>query len=352
MLDSLTTPTEDGDVTSNQTQPENTPAEENNPPDVEGQETETPEPGSETTEESDYDKAWETLDIDNPDESIFGETTLEPEPEVPGENPPEEPGEGELNVEPKSGLVITNPVLKYKGREIPIDSEEEMISLAQKGFKLENEMTKIKPLKPFIKLVDEGLTLEVAKAAVDLMNGNQGALAYLKQAAGIEDSGADDSFFGLDEGESKGKKDYKPETPSTDPVAEFFSSYSEENPSVAGKVTEVYADIPDEFKQEVYNPSVFPAFVNSIEIGEFEKVYPYAMKMRTMNPALTWMQAYVMAGKKIAEGTMEDQTKAKEPPKSVEQPKGENTQKRDINKLNYDAAFDMDLSDLEDKLFS
>ena len=310
------------------------------------------EPGSETTED-DYAKAWEKIDTENPSPELFTATTEDELSGEPGEAdqliPP--PGENEPQVNNENGLVIPNPVLKFKGHEIPVETADEMLALAQKGFKLENEMSKIKPVKPFIKLVQEGLTVEMAKAVLDLSKGNQGALSYLKQMAGIKEETPSTDIFGNETQEMPpGSEDYKPEVPQTDPVRDFFSSVTEEKPALAGKVAEIYDSIDDEFKSEVYDPKVFPSFVTSIENGEFEKIYPYAMKARNLNPALTWLQAYIMAGQKISEGKA-DKPNVQTPPQGTKIPRSNAPKNRNL-KMDYDTAFDLSLEELEEKLFS
>ena len=300
------------------------------------------EPEGKTNEEE-YAEAWDKIDIEQPPAELFGETTVQ---ETSDEPVVEE--ETEQVAQSTNGLVITNPVLKFKGKEIPVDSEEEMIALAQKGFKLESEMSKIKPYKSMIKIIESaGLTAEDVQALADMKAGKKEALGYLKQSAGIEDEPVYSSEIFGDEKEPE-NKDYKPNVPVEDPVGSMFSRLTEEQPELAGKVSQIYDDIDDEFKIEVYKPNVFPMFVSSISSGEFDKLYPLAMKARMMNPALSWLEAYAMAGQ--SEKNPPKQEKAV-PSNDTHIPNNKDTD-RNIKTLNYDTAFDMSLDELEKRLFA
>lgn len=295
-----------------------------------------------------YDKAWDTIDTDNPSEGLFSDTTAyEDTPTSIDDQDTVEEVETK-NVE-QTGLTITNPILKYKGREIPIDSEEEAINLMQKGFKLESEMGKIKPYKSYIATIEAGnITQEDMKAFGDALSGNAGAKDYLAEKLGLSAKEEyQEDFFTEDKPEAK--TEYKPEVKQQDQVAEFFSGYTEEHPENAGKVSEVYADIEDAFKQEVYQPNVFPMFVKSIESGEFDEVYPLAMKAKVGNPGLTWLQAYSMAGQRLKDGKKDVKTEV--PSKSTSIPKNNGGTRKRSSGDAYDRAFSMDTKELEDRLF-
>ena len=118
-----------------------------------------------------------------------------------------------------------------------------------------------------------------------------------------------------------------------------------QQPEVAGKVSQIYSDIDDAFKLEVYTPQVFPMFATSIANGEFDKIYPIAMKLKATNSGLTWLQAYQMAGQ-----GQQGEEKAIVPPKSTQQPRAGSSKPRTAGD-SYDRAFEMDTKDLEAKLF-
>ena len=337
-MDTLsTTPSEEVDVETNE--PENQEEQVSNEEEVQV---------DETTDTSDYEKAWDSIDTDNPSPELFGETTVTNEETPSLEDQQTEETTQELDVK-QNGLVINNPVLKYKGREIPIDNEEEAINLMQKGFKLESEMSRIKPYKPYISIIENGkVTVEHLKALDDALNGNDQAKNYLKAQLGIESTKDANGIFDETD-ETPNAEDYKPDVPVQDPVAEFFASLTDENPEVAGKVSQTYSELDDEFKLEVYQPNVFPLFAKSVADGEFEKLYPLAMKEKVSNPALTWLQAYQMAGNKVNTGKVKEE--ATVPSKSTKISKSGTG--RNVNSANdYDKAFEMDTKELEARLFA
>ena len=338
-MDTLTTPTLDGDVTENDNQVEE--QEEI----VEEQQVESEDKPKEETNVDDYDKAWESIDTSNPSEGLFGETTVDTESTVNTEDQSIEQVDEVQQVD-SQGLLIKNPILKYKGREIPIDNEEEAINLMQKGFKLESEMAKIKPFKSYMNILNSGnVTIEDLKAFDDAISGNNQAKNYLANKLGLSSEETSNSFFGEVDTTTE-SVDYKPDVPVEDPVADYFANITESNPEVAGKISSVYSDLDDEFKQEIYHPQVFPMFASSVANGEFDRLYPLAIKERLNNPGLTWLQAYQMAGQK--QGKTETQSEV--PPKGTKVPRQGSSKPR-TSKDSYDRAFEMDTRELEAKLF-
>ncbi len=298
----------------------------------------------ELTDESDYDKAWESTDTENPSEGLFGDTNVDTT-ETPTLDKPDEIVADEVpNVE-QTGLMIKNPVLKYKGRDVPIDSEEEAINLMQKGFKLESEMSKIKPMKGMISILQDGnISVEDLTTFKDALGGNEGAKSALASRLGLQSKVEENNFFNTPDDQPEKKETYKPEVKTEDPVSGYFAELTENKPEVAGKVSQVYSDIDDAFKLEVYTSDVFPMFASSIESGEFDRVYPLAIKMKMNNAGLTWLQAYQMAGQ-----GQKGNEKATVPPESAKIPKGGSSQRTTGD--SYDRAFNMDTKDLEAKLF-
>jgi hypothetical protein len=209
-------------------------------------------------------------------------------------------------------------------------------------------MAKIKPFKSFMNVLSDGsISIEDLTAFKDAMSGNDSAKKYIQNKLGVDTSESSSSFFDEVDETSSNEVDYKPDVPVQDPVADYFASITEENPEVAGKVSTVYSDLDDEFKREVYNPQVFPMFATSVANGEFEKLYPFAIKERISNPALSWLQAYQMAGQKQGKETEQ----ATVPPKSTKVPKRGSSQGKKPTD-SYDRAFSMDLEELEAKLFT
>lgn len=265
----------------------------------------------ESTTETSYDEAWDKLDVNDMEavDSVLGN-----EEEV--QEASEEPAEMTEEEEAKKAFMEAAPTLKFKGKDIPIEDPDEIIALAQKGFKLETEMSKIKPQKKALSIID-GVPLEVLQAVADLQSGKQDALDYLRDHYGVETSKESDDFFSEYNDEPK-KEDstYKPEVKVENPIEEYWNEFAKDNTVEAAKISEVYTDLDPSFQSELYKPEVFPAFVESVRTGEFDKVYPLAVKERVLNPALSWMDAYGAAVQKVGLPTQEKT----EPPKSAQIP--------------------------------
>ncbi len=312
------------------------------------------EPSNESTTESDYDTAWDNVDVN--DDSIFDRTSATndepvPAPAAHGIDPLSTTQDTNNNI---GAFMVDKPVLKYRGKDIPIDNEAELIALAQKGFSYETEMSNIKPHKKAISIID-GIPLEVLQAVADIHGGNTDAISYIKKQYGIEDarSAADDGTFWDSSNKPETPKEepaYAPKVAQENPIEDFWTSYSSANQQGAAKVSDIYSGLDESFKAEVYKPDVFPAFVRSIENGEFDSAYPIAIKEKSLNPAMSWLQAYGVAVKKIGQAPVV-QT---EPPASATPPKST----AEGRHLGANAAADRVWNDdayfkqLEDKLFA
>jgi hypothetical protein len=146
----------------------------------------------------------------------------------------------------------------------------------------------------------------------------------LKNQYGIEDAPAakTDDFWDGNDSSPKAEEpvdNYKPAVATDDPVMDYWSEYTAANQVGAAKVNEVYSGLDESFKAEIYKPDVFPAFVQSVESGEFESVYPVAIKEKTLNPAMSWIQAYQMAVSKVGgNDTPSTPPAAATPPRSTD----------------------------------
>ena len=247
-------------------------------------------------EESDddiYAKAWESEDdfdsaFDRISEEPVQETEEEEEAKEATEPEPRETKSGEN----ESGLLIPNPILKFKGKEVPVSSPEEMIALAQKGLKLEIEMQKIKPKKRMLAMIDSaGISAEEIQALADLKSGKPEAIKYLAKTTGVDV----ESMFDPYNEEKTNADDYRPQVNEENPLKEFWDEYVKEKPKEAGIVVSTLNDLDETFKAEISNPDIFPKFVEAVELGEFEKAYPYAIKIKASNPSASWLQAYSLA---------------------------------------------------------
>jgi len=286
-----------------------------------------------------YEEAWNNVDLNNTD--MFNQeetTTVDDETQEVVEETVVENIDETID-KSFNAFMDKSPVLKFKGKEIPIDSPDELIALAQKGFKLETEMSKIKPKKRILSIV-ENIPEDVLQAVKDLHEGNKSALAYLKSSYKIQDDVQESSFDDLFAEESE-QVDYKPEVKNLDPVEEYWKGYLESDPSGAGKVSEVTKSLPEEFLSEVYTETMFPVFVNTVVSGEFDNVFPYAMKEKTLQPTLTWLQAYQLGAKRLS--SKDEVTKKQEPTNAVSANRTSKTVPNDRNissTAKYDRVWD------------
>jgi len=270
------------------------------------------------------DKIWNDENLDIEELSELSKTkspmTNQDKASTPSSEQETEPQETVAN----EGLNIPNPVLKFKGRELKIDNPEEMIALAQKGLLLELEQGKIKPHKKTIKLIeDNGLTQEDIVALADAKNGKKEAIDYLSNKFGIIAEKDDNDFTSVFDDEPKqSNTDYKPNIEETNPVQEWFEEYSANNKEGGAKVVDTINNIDDSFFAELYNPNVFPVFVQHVEQGIFDKAYPKAVTLKATNPTLNWITAYNNAINAVF-GSQKEQKK--EPPADAQIPKSTKT---------------------------
>lgn len=265
---------------------------------------------SSSTEDKSYDDAWDNIDL--ADEEAFANLGKNDTPE-PEAIPADEESVEAIETKANEAFMNSNPTLKFKGKDIPIDDPQELIDLAQKGFKLETEMANIKPQKQILNAV-EGVPLEVLQAVADLHSGKQEAIDYLKSQYGIQESVDESDFFGNTE--DKPTSTYKPEVKTENPIEEFWTDYTKNDQQGAAKVSDIYGQLDSSFQNEIYKPQVFEAFVQSVSTGEFDEVYPLAVKEKTLNPAVSWIQAYTAAAQKS--GSVQSQKT--EPPASATPP--------------------------------
>jgi len=310
---------------------------------------------NEQAQEEAYADAWDNVDVN--DDAIFERTfnATNDEPESV-DTPVGDPLSTTQNTNNNIGaFMVDKPVLKFKGKEIPIDSSEELINLAQKGMQMETAAAEMKPKKKVLSIVD-GIPLEVLQAVADIHGGNTNAIGYIKKQYGIEDTRStesEDSFWGNENSnkeETPPKETYTPAVAVENPMEDFWENYSAGNQQMAGKVSDTYGSLDEGFKSEIYQPNVFPAFVQSVESGEFDSAYPIAIKEKSLNPAMTWLQAYGAAVGKLGQVP----AKQTEPPASATPPSnggGTDRNMSDTNKADRVWNDDAYFNDLESKLF-
>lgn len=299
----------------------------------------TPEEGNVVEDENTYDKVWEE---NVEEENIFNQEDV-------GSNVEET----ETEQDTTNGVLITKP-LKHKGREIYVKSEDEAIVLMQKGLDYEFKMSRIKPFRQAIDIIEKtGLEPADIKALADIKEGKQEALEYLANKYNIkladDDYDFEDDFF--EEDNKKEKQKYEPEVEQKqdNPVIDFWNEFSKTYPKESGKVLDTYNQMEEGFQQEIMSDvNLFKAFVGSVLSGEFDEVYPETVKLKALNPSISWIDAYVS----IASNIVKPQQEQKEPTTAVQK---KQTKKRTVvNKYDdYDKVWDdnVSLEELEKQIF-
>jgi len=173
------------------------------------------------------------------------------------------------NFDKEKFITLTKP-LKYRGKEIYPESEEELIELAQKGLDYSFKMNKISQYRELIDfVVKNNISLEDIKNKFENSNSNEEEQYY------------DDMF----EFENNQINDF-------DISKKIINQIKKTNPVLANKISSIYNLIDDTFKIELNDERLFNAFVGSVANGEFEKIYDNVVKFKAKNPFMTWIEAY------------------------------------------------------------
>jgi len=239
--------------------------------------------------------------------------------------------------EDKKRIVVTKP-LKYRGKEIWVNNEDELIELAQKGLDYSFKMSKIKPHRRIVDLIENaGLTEEDIVALADAKNGKSEAIKYLQEKFNLEPT--DDLF--------DDEIDYKPEVKQQNHIEEVFNDIQQRDPELAGLVVSVWNNqVPDEFKREIAEAELFADFVGSIQTGEFDRVFPELIKLKSMDryAHVKWLDLY----RAIANDLLSQRQLTEPMQKNIKRkPKRQIKRK----KVSYDELWDKDLNELEKELF-
>lgn len=262
---------------------------------------ETIEEASTNSEESPsqdeaYDKAFDTIDLDNPDMSLFTESTnVEEEPEqttVEDEIPEETAEESDPFALDEDGYLIRT--LTDRGKEVKV-TPEELFTFGDKGTNYEVRNAEITPFKPYMKVLKEhNVGIEDVKALADFVGGKKEALKHLISKYDVD-------VYDIDNSEEK----YTPETEqyNSNPVEELWTSYQSTNPEESEKVAEVFNGIDEGFRNEVYNEGTFPSFIDDVNKGIFNELYPETAKIKALYPQASWIDAYSEANRRYVDKT-------------------------------------------------
>jgi hypothetical protein len=237
-------------------------------------------------------------------------------------------------------------ILKHNGQEIEVDEREKIIALAQQGLDYNFKMNKIKPMIDEVKLLESSdVSAEELKAFIEAKNGNSDAFKYLKENV-LKDV---DIYDASD-------KEYKPEIEREDPVVTYYNEMASSNPELGGKVKTILESLDDQFFNDIITlnkqgePEVMKLFVEDVEKGVFEKIYPKAVVEKASNPSIPWLHAYSIASQKI--GGVNPQQQVPEDGTGIPQDKGGKSVKLDKAEMFKKLTSDPEaMKDLEERLF-
>jgi hypothetical protein len=241
----------------------------------------------------------------------------------------------EPTVQEQKQIVVTKP-LKYRGNEIWVKTEDELIELAQKGMDYSLKMNKIKPYRNLIaelenSNVDENDLLDFIKA----LSGSEEAKVKVQSKLMLDINKEPNVLIGEDN-EDNGIKQQVNNESFIDSIMNELASYDMEK---YGKVANTMKKAEASFIGEVtQSEELFRNFIGSVLSGEFDKVYPYAVKEKTLNPHLNWINAYVSAFKKLENNEF---SKSEEPSDALQTDvKSKSSNNRKSIKEQYDEIWD------------
>ena len=249
-----------------------------------------------SSDDSAYEQAFDNMDVDNPDMSLFAEkTTVEDEPTevVIQENNTEEEvikSEGNIFDLDEDGYLKTQ--LTDRGKEVRV-TPEELLQFGNKGINYEQRNAEIKPFREHLNILkgNPDISTEDLQSVVDLANGDKNALKHLISKYDVDVYDVDSSEETYTPDVSKAK---------VDDVQNIWSDYQKQNPSGSEKVSTTFDSISEEFRKEVYTAEVMPLFIKDVDNGMFETLMPETEKIKALYPNLNWLEAYGHANQRYA----------------------------------------------------
>jgi len=259
------------------------------------------------------DKAFDSIDLDNPDMSLFAEeTTVGDEPKQiieENENTVEQTDADMFSVDGDGYLV--QPLID-RGKEVRV-TPEELFQFGMKGLNYEQKNAEVKPFREHLNILKENpdIATEDLKSLIDLANGNKDALKHLISKYDVD-------VYDVDTSETE----YTPDVSNAkvDDIQDIWSNYQTANPDGSEKVSSTFNGINEEFRKEVYTEEVLPLFIKDVENGMFEQLKPETDKIKALHPNLTWLEAYGHANQRYA-----NRQEAVSPPASVQAPSDRGT---------------------------
>jgi len=233
-----------------------------------------------TEEKNEYDEIWNSNK--NPEELISEVGSIQNE-ETRNVTKDQNQVESEKQQEQQWSLTITRPLI-YRGKEIYPQTEEELITLAQKGLDYNLKMSKIAPYRKLIDAI-ESVGSDKIETFINALNGDVNAKQQIRQILGIDEM---EDFF--EDNNAKEKSQNNIQQPQNE-VEQIFQQILKENRELAFKIKDVYDALDDTFKAELNHPEAFKAFAGLIYNNLFDKLYPIAIRIKAQNPHYSWMKA-------------------------------------------------------------
>ena len=260
------------------------------------------ESNSSEHDEEDDDEDLEDEEDEDESEESDGNTPFDNEEESSNNTPKEKPSKEESS---KSGIdykqvyeEVFKP-FKANGKEIKVNSAQEVIQLMQMGANYNKKMAGIKDQLPYLKMLEKNELLDEDKLsyAVDLLSGDKAAIAKL-----IKDNEID--LYDLDEdtGDSY-KPTYKGVSQQEIAVSSAIDDLRD-SPSF-DRTMEVATGVWDNASQQfiVNNPSVLGVLEQHISSGIFDTVWAEVERLEGIGElaGLNSLEAYKVVGDYLSE---------------------------------------------------
>ena len=247
-------------------------------------------------QEEDYDET-EQLQDDNVDSVEEDDESLNNENNSSDEITEEQPEENTTENDDKG---ITLKPLKAAGKEIPIESLDELYQLASKGIDYTRKMQNIKPFRSAVELMQQqGLSVNDLNLLVDIKQGNKDALKAVIKDLNI------DPYEDLNIDEDT-PNEYKPTNYAPDPklieVNEIIEGISSEPEFQT--TNKIISEVLDDMSRNklVENPNLINLLHNDVKQGLFFEVEPLVTKKKLLtNDTRPFLEVYAeMYGDAVA----------------------------------------------------
>ena len=266
------------------------------------QEIENEDDDDDDDEELESDSYEHAEEDEDEDEESDGNTPFDNEEESGNNTPKEKPSKEESSKDGINYKQVYEEVFKpfkANGKEIKVNSAQEVIQLMQMGANYNKKMAGIKDQLPYLKMLEKNELLDEDKLsyAVDLLSGDKAAIAKL-----IKDNEID--LYDLDEdtGDSY-KPTYKGVSQQEIAVSSAIDDLRD-SPSF-DRTMEVATGLWDNASQQfiVNNPSVLGVLEQHISSGIFDTVWAEVERLEGIGKlaGLNSLEAYKVVGDYLSE---------------------------------------------------